>query len=172
MQTIVYCLKIASGNHPFAKKDILSVLQLFMRVYVDANIYIAYLLGENGEINADKFFKKGIECKFTIIASKTTFAEISLICGKRANILLQKHIDDFKNAGKLEVIEETNEQTQEALRLNENSKKKYGLNDFIHALLAKKHADVFVTNDFKFLATASKIVKTTQLESFLSELEA
>ncbi|MFA5108072.1 MAG: PIN domain-containing protein [Candidatus Micrarchaeia archaeon] len=157
-------------NYPLQKEIYPGFLKILMKVYVDANIYITYLLGEKGEADAEIFFKKGIGCKFIIVASKTTFAEISMICGGRANILLQKHIDDFKNAGKLEIVEKTLEDTQKAMELDLQSKNRYGINDFIHAILAKKHADILVTNDLKFLPTAAEIVKSSRLEKFILEL--
>lgn len=156
-------------NTPFQKRTPKTV-QIRMRVYADTNIYVAYLLGEKGEAEADRFFRRGIGCKFILVASNTIFSEIALACGGRALPLLQKHIDDFKDAGKLEVVEENEGQTEEARELNEKTGNRYGLNDFSHAILAKKHADLFVTNDFRFLGTASKIVKTKKLGNFLSEL--
>lgn len=138
-----------------------------MKVYPDANIYIAYLLAEKDEPLIDTFFRQGASCRFTIVASKTMFAEIAQICQGKSILLLQKHIDDFKEAGKLEIVDKTSEDVEKAIELDIKSGKKCGLNDFLHAILAKKYADVLVTNDAKLIPHASKIVRTMKMKDFL-----
>ena len=119
-----------------------------MKVYPDANIYITYLLGQKGEDEVVQFFKQGISCRFSIVASDTMFAEVARRCGQNSIILLQKNVDEFKKAGKLELIHENPEIFEGAgPRINRETGKEYGLNHIIHTLLAKEHADVFVTSD-------------------------
>jgi predicted nucleic acid-binding protein len=141
-----------------------------MRVYVDANIYITYLLGQRGEENCNKYFKKSIDCHFSIVCSKTTFAEISMICGSESKLLLQKHIDEFKSAGKLEVVEKLEKDVEIAIGEGETSG--LGFNDIVHMILAKRHADIFVTEDRRLEEYASKEMEVRGLNDFLSELKA
>ena len=138
-----------------------------MKVYPDANIYVAYLLGQRGEELADRFFKLGIGCKFSIVASNTVFAEVAQRCGESGKILLQKNIDDFTKAGKLELLLETPAIFDSADRINMESGEKYGINDVIHVLLATAHADVFITNDAGHARFASRYVKAVSLSEFL-----
>ncbi|MBI5036777.1 hypothetical protein HZC09_05535 [Candidatus Micrarchaeota archaeon] len=79
-------------------------------------------------------------------------------------------IDEFKDAKKLEIVQKTGKDTEDAIRLNSSAGGVFGVNDFTHALLAQRHADVFVTNDLKFIKTASLMVKTFTLEQFLAGL--
>lgn len=139
-----------------------------MKVYVDANVYVTYLLGQSGEGMADRFFRQGISCRFSIVASNTVFAEVAQRCGRSAMMLLQKTVDDFRNVGKLELVEPSEEDDESADRLDLQSGGKYGVNDFTHALLAKKYADIFVTNDEKFIPSATKLVRTFTMEEFLA----
>jgi len=118
-----------------------------MKIYPDANIYITYLLGQKGEQMSDRFFKQGIGCRFSIVASNTMFAEVAQRCKGSGIMLLQKNIDDFKRVGKIETHIVNQEETEEAVRMNSASGKIFGLNDMTHSLLAGKYADVFVTND-------------------------
>lgn len=139
-----------------------------MKVYPDANIYITYLLGQKGEALTNRFFKQGLSCRFSIVASNTMFAEVAQRCKDEGNVLLQKNIDDFKKAGKLEMVEPSEEDDEMADSLDLKSGKKYGLNDFTHALLARRYADIFVTNDEKFAPAASKLVRTETLRRFVA----
>lgn len=118
-----------------------------MKVYVDANVYVTYLLGQRGEELAHRFFGQGISCRFSIVASNTMFAEVAQRCGRSAIMLLQENIDDFEMAEKLEVHRVEKEETNEAVRLNEEAGRIFGLNDMEHALIARKFADAFVTED-------------------------
>lgn len=120
-----------------------------MKVYPDANIYITYLLGQKGEALSDRFFKQGIGCRFSIVASKTVFAEIAQRCGGQGAILLQKSIDDFKKVGKLEIWNLTTEDIREATALNIEAGLRFGHNDMEHALIARKTGALLVTNDRK-----------------------
>jgi len=120
-----------------------------MKVYPDANLYITFLLGQRGEEAANRFFRQGISCRFSIVASNTMFAEVAQRCGRSGIILLQKNIDDFKKAGKLEVHEVDKDETDEAVRMNLASGRRFGLNDMEHAIIARKCADIFVTDDKK-----------------------
>lgn len=143
-----------------------------MKVYPDANIFITLVLGETREDEAELFFKKSSDCLFSLVVSKTTFGEVNRRLEFKGILLLQKFIDDFTRAGKLEIIEKTGEDTEKAIILNARTSGEFGVNDFTHALLAKRYADVFVTNDFKFIKTASNIVKTESLEYFLKKLQS
>ena len=118
-----------------------------MKVYPDANIYVTYLLGQRGEELADRFFKQGIGCRFSIVASDTMFAEVANRCGRTAILLLQRNIDDFRKGGKLEIHTVQKDETDEAVRMNIDSKLEFGLNDMEHSLIARKKADVFITQD-------------------------
>lgn len=138
-----------------------------MKVYPDANIYVTYLLGQRGEALADKFFKQGISCRFSIVASDTMFGEVAQRCERSAIMLLQKNIDDYKKAGKIELIAENPLIFSLADNLNRKTGRKFGMNDIIHVLLASAHADVFVTSDRNLAAFASKYVKAATLESFV-----
>ncbi|MFA6214615.1 MAG: type II toxin-antitoxin system VapC family toxin [Candidatus Micrarchaeia archaeon] len=140
-----------------------------MKVYPDANIYITYLLGQRGEELAERFFKQGIRCRFSIVASNTMFAEVAQRCGGRGIMLLQKNIDDFQKAGKLETRRVSVEETNESVRMNKASGNAFGLNDMTHALLAGKYADLFVTNDkeLKKYLKATYGQKVALLDEFL-----
>ena len=120
-----------------------------MKVYPDANIYITYLLGQRGEEMAERFFKQGIGCRFSIVASKTVFAEIAQRCGGQGVILLQNTVDNFKKAGKLEIWNLTANDTREATTLNIEAGLRFGHNDMEHALIARKAGALLVTNDGK-----------------------
>jgi len=122
-----------------------------MKVYPDANIYITYLLGQRGEALADRFFRQGIRCRFSIVASKTVFAEIAQRCGGQGIILLQNTVDNFKKAGKLEMWRLTAEDTKEATTLNIQTGLRFGHNDMEHALIARKSGALLVTNDRKLV---------------------
>ena len=95
------------------------------------------------------------------------FAEVARRCGQNSIILLQKNVDEFKKAGKLELIHENPEIFEGADRINRETGKEYGLNDIIHTLLAKEHADVFVTSDGTLAEFASNYVKAMSLKEFL-----
>ncbi|MCX6772564.1 MAG: hypothetical protein NTV88_02220 [Candidatus Micrarchaeota archaeon] len=118
-----------------------------MKVYPDANIYITYLLGQRGEALADRFFKQGIGCRFSIVASNTMFAEVAQRCKGSGVMLLQKNIDDYKKVGKLEVHIMENAEIDEAEKLDLASGCTYGQNDMEHSLIARKLADAFITDD-------------------------
>ncbi len=143
-----------------------------MRVYPDANIYLRLLLAEPGEELANRFFKRSADCLFDLAVSKTTFGEVNRRCEGRGSIWLQDHLDKFKGAGKLVVVEKSKEDAAGADRLNFETGNEFGVNDFLHALLARRHADVLVTDDFRFITPASKIVKTMSLSEFLEFLKA
>lgn len=139
-----------------------------MKVYLDANIYVTHLLGQRGEEMVADFFRKSAACLFSLAVSKLAFAEVAQACNGTGIMLLQKHIDDFKSMRKIEVIEKTAEDDENAKLLNIQTGRKYGFNDCAHALLAKKHADVFVTDDKKLSELASQFVKTFTLKEFLA----
>jgi predicted nucleic acid-binding protein len=141
----------------------------FMKVYHDANIYITYLLGQKGEVQADLFFKQGIGCRFSIVASKTVFAEIAQRCGGQGIIILQNTVDNFKKAGKLEIWNLTAEDTGEATTLNIQAGLRFGHNDMEHALIARKSGALFVTNDRKLARHLNEKFKqgTIGLEEFV-----
>lgn len=141
-----------------------------MRVYFDSNLFVAFLLGQKYEAQVERALDKGIGCAFTLVSSPDVFAEVQIACQGTATLLLQKLIDDLKRAGKLEIVLRDEELTNQAVELNEKTGNKYGRNDFIHALLAKKHADLFVTNDLKFKPTANGIVTTKTIAEFLALL--
>ncbi len=143
-----------------------------MRVYPDANVYVALLLGERDAGLANLFFKRSADCLFTLVVSKTTFAEVNSALGGRGTIWLQDHLDKFRGAGKLEVVEKDGRDVGDAHRLNLLAGGKFGLNDFLHALLAKRCADVFVTQDRAFARRACRMVKAMSLAEFLAALEA
>ena len=136
-----------------------------MRVYPDANIYVTYLLGQKGEEAADRFFRQGIRCRFSIVGSDTMFAEVAQRCGNEGKVLLQKNIDDLKQAGKLEIIESTPEEKKEAA--GRAFGLDFGRNDVLHCILARKHADVFVTDDRGLAKFASKTQKALDLRAFV-----
>ena len=138
-----------------------------MKVYPDANIYVTYLLGQKGEEKADRFFKQGIGCRFSIVASDTMFAEVAQRCDKNGMMLLQKNIDDLRKAGKLEVVTYTPEEVDEAYEIVLKTCLKYGRNDVLHTILAKKYADIFVTNDRNLSDFASKTQRVASLEMFV-----
>lgn len=141
-----------------------------MRVYPDANIYVSYLLGDAQEELAEEFFNKSASCRYEIVVSKVTFGEIQHVCGDRAGLLMQKHLNEFEKNGKIINVEKTDEDRKKALELNEKTNRKFGINDFLHAILAGQHADMLVTNDLEFKETASRIVRTLTLKEFLAEI--
>ena len=98
---------------------------------------------------AERFFKQGIGCRFSIVASKTVFAEIAQRCGGQGVILLQNTVDNFKKAGKLEIWNLTANDTREATTLNIEAGLRFGHNDMEHALIARKAGALLVTNDGK-----------------------
>ncbi len=81
--------------------------------------------------------------------------------------MLQKHIGCFKNAGKLEVVEKTPEDWALAKKLNETARGVYEPNDFLHAIIAKRHGAIFVSNDRQFRSEAERIAETVSLREFL-----
>jgi len=144
-----------------------------MKVYLDSNIYIAYLLDEKNSEEIAGFLQQSADCHFEIVASRTTFEEVAQICGDSARMLLQQHLDMFRGAKKLTVVERSSEDLERALKINEQTRGEYGLNDITHFLLAQKHADMLVSNDKKLLPFASKFVKAKTVREFLSsELQA
>ena len=142
-----------------------------MKVYPDANIYITYLLGQKGEQLSDRFFKQGIGCRFSIVASNTMFAEVAQRCGESGKILLQKNIEDFKKVKKLEIIERTPEELREAIARGIETDQIFGRNDMLHSVLARNHSDVFVTDDKSLAKISAKTQIAMSLEDFVeSEL--
>jgi len=138
-----------------------------MKVYPDANIYITYLLGQKGEALAVKFFTQGLECRFSIVASNTMFAEVAQRCEGNGLMLLQKNVDEFKGANKLEIIEKTPEELKEAVETAVKLGESLGRNDVLHTILAKRCADVFVTNDRNLLKFAQKSQNAMSLKEFV-----
>ena len=139
-----------------------------MKVYLDSNVYIAYLLGEKNADEIAGFLQISADCLFEIVASRTTFEEVAQICGDSAKILLQQHLDEFRGNKKLTIVERSAEDLERALIINEQTRGEYGLNDITHLLLAQKHADILVSNDKKLLPFASKFVKAKTVGEFLS----
>ena len=142
-----------------------------MRVYPDANIYLTYLLGRRGEGGVQRFFDLGLKCKFVLIVSTTTFAEVQQGAQGKGSLLLQRHIDEFQGAGKIEVISRTPDEVSLAVKYNDQTAKVYGVNDYLHALMARNKADIFVSDDLQFRNEAKKFVCTMTLKEFLSGLE-
>ncbi len=142
-----------------------------MKVYPDANVFVALLIDEPHGPAAELFFKKSADCLFDIVVSKTTLGEVSQRLENKGTLWLQNFIDEFKDAKKLEIVQKSEKETSEAIRLNQTTGGQFGVNDFIHALLVQRHADVFVTNDLKFFRTASRMVETLTLEQFLAILK-
>lgn len=143
-----------------------------MRAYLDANIYVCYLLGEEGEEEISELFGTCAGCKFEIIASKTVFAEVQKRCRTSATVLLQALIDRLLPIGKIRMVEMSDEDYEQADSLNSKTGGKFGINDFSHALLAAKYADVFVTNDRQFSPQASGLARTLSLAAFSHVLES
>ena len=139
-----------------------------MKVYLDSNVYIAYLLGEKNADEIAGFLQISAACHFEIVASRTTFEEVAQICGDSAKMLLQQHLNEFRSAKKLTVVERSEEDLERALIINEQTRGEYGLNDITHLLLALKHANILVSNDKKLLPFASKFVKAKTVGEFLS----
>lgn len=106
-------------------------------------------------------------CRFSIVASNTMFAEVAQRCQEEGKLLLQKNINDFRKAGKLEIIERTPEELKEALEMGVMTGQKFGRNDMLHSVLARNHADVFVTNDKNLAKHAAKTQKAMGLEEFV-----
>lgn len=75
-----------------------------MKVYVDANVYVAYLLGERDERQVDEFFLRCLECRFSLVASPVLFREIQVACGFCAQLLLQHGLDRLHALNKIQVI--------------------------------------------------------------------
>jgi len=72
----------------------------FMKVYPDANIYIAYLLGQKGEAMETASSSRVSDAGFPLWHQNIMFAEVAQRCGGNGILLLQKNIDDFQKAGK------------------------------------------------------------------------
>ena len=138
-----------------------------MKVYPDANIYVTYLLGQNGEALADRFFKQGIGCRFSIVASNTMFAEVAQRCGGRGTMLLQKNIEDFKKTGKFDIVNYTPGDIEDAYNTVMKMGLTVGRNDILHSILSRKHADIFVTDDKDLAKFASKAQKVMKLAEFV-----
>ncbi len=137
-----------------------------MRAYFDSNLLVSYFLGQHQESLINGLLKKSASCAFVIVTSDVVFAEIEQVCGERARMLRQDFIDEFKALGKLSIVKRDAQALEEALALNEKTNARYGLNDFTHVLLAKKHADLFVTNDLKFKKMASEHIQTRDAGEF------
>ena len=138
-----------------------------MKVYPDANVFITYLLGQKGEQTADRFFKQGIGCRFSIVASKVMFAEVAKRCGQDGIILLQKSIDGLQNAGKLEIVDYAPDEVEEAYAAVMKMSASIGRNDALHSILSKKYADILVTDDRDLARFASKAQKVMGLAEFV-----
>ncbi len=141
-----------------------------MKAYLDANIYVCYLLGEKGEAEIDRLFEIAAKCRFSLVGSNTAFAEVQRRCGYMAVPLLQTTINKLQKAGKLAIVNENEGEITKAIEMNATTGNRFGRNDFIHAILASRYADVFVTNDREFSGEASKIVETRSLADFLRTL--
>ncbi|MBI4361451.1 PIN domain-containing protein [Candidatus Micrarchaeota archaeon] len=141
-----------------------------MKVYPDANIYVAYLLGERNEQQVDQFFALSLACRFSVVASQICFREIQLACGEQSKLLLQHHLDSFRSAGKLSVLRETRSDLDWAIRLNKQFSGELGLNDWLHVCLARQHLDVLVSNDRRLLLLAKPFCKSLSLNEFLDRL--
>jgi len=142
-----------------------------MKAYLDANIFICYLVGERGEEEIEALFDACVSCKFGIVASKIVFGEVQARCKTSSVILLQNTIDRLRNNGKLEIADISKEDFVRAESLNHESGGKFGINDFCHAILAAREADVFVTNDREFSGEAARIAKTMSLGKFIQTLK-
>ena len=142
-----------------------------MRVYPDSNIYLSYILDDGQSAPAEEFFSRSASCLFEIVVSNTTFEEVQRRCENRAIMLIQNHLDEFKKAGKIHIVSKTPEENERAILLNSETGGEFGQNDFIHAILAYRHSDLFVTNDFRFMKNARTIANTLSLEQFLRTLK-
>lgn len=159
-----------AGNLPFRGVYNRRPTLPIVKAYFDANIYVSYLLGQTNCEIIDKIFKEGIKCKFSIVASTTIFREIANACEGCGLMLLQTHIDSFKAAGKLQIISESNEENRLAIELDEKTCHEYGENDCRHLIVAKKYADIFVTDDAKLQKLAAASARACTSRKFLSEL--
>ncbi len=141
-----------------------------MKAYADSNVYLSYLLEERNWRQAEEFFGYCIEGRFTAVSSKFVWHEIIKYADCIGPLRLERFVSDLRGSGRLLNVDCTTEERDLALKLNLETADEFGYNDFMHAILASRHADVFVSNDLKFSPTASKIVKTMTLHEFLRGL--
>ncbi|MBI5036776.1 hypothetical protein HZC09_05530 [Candidatus Micrarchaeota archaeon] len=69
-----------------------------MKVYPDANVFIAPILGEKNAERAELFFKKSADCLFELVVSKTVLGEVSQRLENRGTLWLQKFIRNRRGA--------------------------------------------------------------------------
>lgn len=123
---------------------------------MDSNIFLNYLLdeyrGTTGffSYHAETFFKRTLSCEFSLVISNLVIKEI-LNKSKTSKENLEKFMKRFIEAGKLEIIKTTDEDTETATKmLNHTSH----YTDAIHAAIAKRtRCEYIITRNKKDFAT-------------------
>lgn len=128
-----------------------------MKLYVDTNIFLDYLLErknlQNNDVSkpAQKLFYRSISCEFFVVFSDHTAKELY------NQIDIEKTFFLFETLKKkLVPIKQTKDNQEEALKLN---LKNYA--DALHAILAKKSgADYIITRTIKDFKEFLRIINS------------
>ncbi|MBI2445085.1 type II toxin-antitoxin system VapC family toxin [Candidatus Micrarchaeota archaeon] len=138
---------------------------------MDANVYLAYFLGEKDEELVDWLFRTSLGCRFSITTSLHVYREVQHVCGDRSVPLVQYHLEMFQAAKKLQNVSATAVDLEWATRQNVRSGRLIGLNDWIHIRLASISSDVLVSNDRMLLQLAAPWVRRHDLGGFIKFLK-
>lgn len=137
---------------------------------MDANVYVAYFLGEENEELVERLFRRSLDCRFSLTASTHLYREVQHVCQDKAAVLIRQHLDSFTSARKLDVIHATASEVDWAAFQNLKTHGLLGLNDWIHIRLSSIHSDVLVSNDRMLRLHALPWVRCLSLEEFLDSL--
>ncbi len=141
-----------------------------MRAYLDANVYLAYFLGEKDEELVDRLFQTSLACRFSLTASRDVYREVQRACQDRGAILIREHMGAFQKSQKLQIVHATPSDLLWASNQNIRTDRLLGLNDWIHVRLSSLHSDVLVSNDRDLLELARPWVESQTLVDFLKSL--
>ncbi len=133
-----------------------------MKLYIDTNIFLDYLLerknlnGEDISSPAQKLFYRAMSCEFFIIVSDHTARELN----KNLNIEKARMMIEFLKK-KIVMVYSVEEDVTEAKKLSPTNQ-----NDALHAVLAKKHgADYLITRNLKDFEEFSLYIKSKAPEN-------
>lgn len=127
-----------------------------MRVYVDSNVLISYMdpcqareEGSYQEVYANEFFRRALDCEFTVVISPLVVKEVRGVLRVAPEVVFAS-LSELDVRGKLQLIAETEEHWRKGRMIS--SKEGVHLADAVHAIIAKE-ADATVltwnTRDFK-----------------------
>ncbi len=143
-----------------------------MDAYLDANVYLAYFLGEAEQEQVRRLLDLSSGCRFSLTASTHVFGEVQHVSKNRSSLLIQQFLDSFQSRKKLKLVPATPQDVEWAGVQDEKTGFVIGFNDWMHVRLASKYSDVLVSNDRALKNLSKPWVRCETIETFLESLKS